>query len=822
MWVGVGGDSKATRRSAARDVRRIGPRLVLLGLGLLGLLLLAQGLQQSSTLRGSGPPLAGRAVVSGISAPVEISRDSFGVPHVRAAELRDAMRGLGFVHAQDRLWQMCVLRASATGRLAEIFGSGVLPQDRLARTLGFARSAARETEILEPETRALLEAYAEGINLWLDQLEAEPAWSPAELRWLELSPERWQIADTLAIVRMRAFLMSRSLGASLLLERLNRRLGGSGAQDFFPQQPPPPPPAPRVIGSLRELGGVVDAMASGLGLDGPVGSLGFVVGSSRSSSGKPLLANDPHVEFQAPPVFYFAHLRTPEVAVAGATWPGVPAFWMGHNRNVAWGQVALHAVVSDLFDETLRPSDPDFYQAFGRWTPLDLRTEEIRVRGQRTQTLLVRETRHGPLLGSVLPEDPTVAGYSLKWTGAAPESGVQSWLALLRARNWDEFRAAIRILPSPPVTMLYGDTRGNSGTQVAGRLPMRAVPPGLLSVPGEYDWSGFVPFEELPSNIGRKQAYRVVSTRGDGSAFAEPVEWLWASGGAADRLEARLRKRKRWSLEEVLGLQREQHSQRGIEAIERLLAGRKPQAESSRRVVELLRSWDGSTGAGSIGVSVYHVFRQRLLAQLLSERLRGQALPVEPLLGAGPVPGLQLARFLDRLEPVLADELVERALAETWTTLGIEVSANPKRWIWGEVHQLRLTHSLERLGRDPFGWAGRSLGRGPFPAPGDPDSVWTMLHLELPTKSVVLGPAARYAVDLADLDHALFGLAGGQSGHPGSVFYDDGLGDWLRGDARPLWMHRIDVAYHEAGRWELVPDQRSPELRTPEAPTPEP
>ncbi len=791
----------------ARVVRRVAPRLLALVLGLACLALIAQGLQQSATLRAEGPPPNGSAPVAGLTQPVSVSRDAFGVPHIRAESLEDALRGLGFVHAQDRFWQMEVLRRTAHGRLSELFGERTLARDRLARTLGLGRSARAEAASLDAPTLALLIAYTEGVNAWLRGIETDPAWRPAEFRWLEFDPEPWDVADSLAIVRLRAFLMSRSLGASLLLERLNRRLGGGGAQDFFPIQPPPPPPKPAVIGSLRELGRVADALAGSVGLSGPVGSLGFVVGASRSSSGKPLLANDPHVEFQAPAVFYFAHFHTPKLAVAGGTWPGVPAFWMGHNRRIAWGQVALHAVVSDLFDETLKPDEPSLYQAAGKWTPVLVDEEQIRVRNGRAQTISVGRTRHGPLLGSVLPDDPTVAGYSLRWTGSAPESGIVTWLGVFRARDWKSFRGALQELPSPPVTMLYADTDGNAGTQVAGRFPLRAVPAGLLSVPGEYSWSGFVPFEELPSRVGRRVAFRVASTRGDGTPFSWPVEWLWAGGGGAERLRSRLAMRDRWSLEDVLELQREQRSDEGLRVVERLVLGHAPRADSSRRVVEILREWDGSTAPESVGISVYHVFRERLTRHLLELRMGQDPIPVERTLGAEPLPGVLMARFLDRLEENVAEDLIERSLAETWTSLGIRVSANPKRWSWGRVHQLRLTHALERFGSDPFGWAGRMLSRGPFPSPGDPDSIWTTYHTQLPTESVPLGPGARYAVDLADLDHAQIGLAGGQSGHPGSRFYDDALVDWLQGDARPLWMHRVDVAYHEAGRWELEPSE---------------
>jgi penicillin G amidase len=818
------------------------------------------------SLRGPGPPGSERASVPGLEKNVRIVRDSFGVPHVSAETLADAMRGLGFVHAQDRLWQMEVLRRAARGRLSELFGAATLEHDRLARTLGIGADAEREAE-LPGGARAQLAAYSEGVNAWLARLREEPGWMPGELRWLEIEPEPWTPADSLAVVRLRSFLLSRSLGASLLLERLNRDLGGEGAQEFFPVQPasPPPPqptppqPAPRqtppppatppappeepppapeptrepepkperdaqptpepeptappapepaappIVESLLELGGRIDRFARVVGLDGPVGSLGFVVGSARSASGRPLLLNDPHVEFRIPALFYFAHVDVGRQAIAGGTWPGVPVFWMGHNRRIAWGQVALHVVVADLFDETFHPRDPDQYEVNGSWTRVARRSEQIQVRSQAVHALDVVETRHGPLIGALLPDDPRVAGYALRWTGLGPKSGIDALLELQSAPSWAAFRQALRGYPGPPATFLYADIGGNTGTQVSGHLPLRSIAPRLLSVPGTYDWNGYIPFDELPSSYGASAAWRVVSPSGDGSAFAHPTEWLWSDGGAAERLRAELRPERALSLDDALALQRDLTSNRGVAEIAALLGDVSPRSEPARRVAEILRGWDGSTRIESSGALVYHVFRERLAARLLERRMGSDASFAALARDAEPLPGLLMARFLDRVKPQAAAELVEVALDDTWTWLGINVSSNPKRWAWRELHKVKLLHAFEDLGSSRVGWLAGLLSRGPYPAPGDPDSVWTMYHGSALTDRARVGPAARYAVDLGDLSHAQISLAGGQSGHAGSPHYDDGVGPWLRGEAWPLWMHRIDVAYHEAGVWELAP-----------------
>ena len=777
--------------------------LVLLGAGVIAAASAAGLFMLSQRAR---TPADGTLAIAGLDGPVRIERDPFGVPHIEAGSLSDAFSALGFVHAQERLWQMDLLRRHAQGRLSELFGSGTLERDRLARTLGFAGAAAVEAESLPRETRALLEAYSRGVNAWLAEVRALRAPQPFELRWLSYEIEDWTAENTLAVLRFRAWTLSRTLSVSLLLQRLLNDIGSTSARDFFP--PRPASVEPSLVGSLLDLGRVGDALAGGAGLNGPVGSLGFVVGAGRARHELPLLANDAHLEFQIPPLGFFAHLRTPDLELAGATWPGIPVFWMGNNRRVAFGQVALHASSSDLFDETLHPTDPHLYDRNGRWLEMEHREERIAVRYLGDERIEVSTTRHGPLLGSALPDDPSARSWALRWTGQAKRSGIRALLALQRAANWSEFREALRGYHSPASSFLYADVDGNIGLQIAGDLPIRTIPTEFLPVPGRtryYDWRGFIAFEKLPSLFGDRLPFLVASTHPVDAGFPQPLAWLWPDGGGAQRVGERLRKARGLELEDVLAIQRERVSLKAAEDVRRILKDSSPRTEHGARIRGILLDWNGTTDTDSLGASVYHAFRQRLTHRLLSTRLDGQRDLASALAETGPVPGALLARFLERAGSREGAEVVDSVLDETWTWLGVHVSSNPKKWAWGHVHQLRLEHPFERLGGPLLAPAGRRLGRGPFAAPGDADSVWAMHHAALPTRSVSIGPALRYAVDLADLDHPQVGLAGGQSGHPGAPHYDDAIQDWLDGRARPLWLHRLNVSYHSRGVWQLHP-----------------
>ena len=778
------------------------------GVALGALLLAAAGAAVVFELvgRDPGPSAQGEIALQGLGAPARIVRDPFGIPHVDAESFPDAYRALGFAHAQDRLWQMEVLRRSARGRLAEVLGSRALDADRLARTLGFGVAADEEVTHLSRDARAALEAYAGGVNAWLAEVAAARAPRPFELRWLELEPEPWTAADSLAIARLRAWSLGRSLGASLLLDRLVSELGGVPSRDFFPVRPSDGSHDP--LAPLLQLGRAADELASTAGLAGPSGSLGLIVPASRSASGKPLLANDLHVDFTAPAVFYLAHVRVGRFEVSGATWPGLPIFFVGSNKSIAWGQVALHASVSDLFEETLDPADPHRYERGGRWREASVRREEIPVRGAASRPIEVIVTDHGPLLRSVRPHDPRASALALRWTGAAADSGVESALRLQRCTDWECFRAALRDVRAPAATFLYADANAAIGTQVAGDLPIRAIDTGLLPVSGSsrfYDWHGMIPFEELPSAVGTNLGARVVSTHLDSDAFRHPVSWLWSNQGGADRVSELVAQEGPIDVERLVAMQRDTVSRRGPATLRLLLADVEPASSSAQRAKAMLLDWDGSTSTDSVGVSLYHVFRQRL-AHRLVETLGLSREALELLDQAEPAPGLVLARTIDRIGRDKAGTLVEAALDETWATMRTQISANPKKWAWGEIHEVRLVHEFERSGTGTLRWIGRRLGVGPFPVPGDPDTAWTMYHGALPDLAIELGPGLRYAVDLGDPDHALVGLAGGQSGNSGSDHYADALADWLAGRPRPLWMHQSDVAYHQKGTWELRPD----------------
>ena len=469
-------------------------------LRILGWVLLALCLSGAGAyfyLRQSLPKTQGELVLAGLGAPVDVLRDRHGIPHIYASSLEDAHFALGFVHAQDRLWQMEMNRRIGAGRLSEVLGPAALETDRFMRTLGLRGVAEANLRHYDAETRRLLDAYAAGVNAFLEQRPV----LPPEFWLLGLigdhRPEPWSAIDSVLWTKVMAWDLGSNWRSELLRMRLSRTLSTERIQEFLP--PYPGDVAPRLPDLKALYSGVEkkpapDKVFSGTEFLG--GSNSWAVSGSRSASGKPLLANDPHLGLTAPPVWYFAHLHAPGMDAIGGSLPGVPAIIVGRNDRIAWGLTASYADVQDLYLERL---DAEFTQ----------REEVIKVKGAADEKLTVRVSRHGPVISDVmrvaLEAAPRGYAVAMAWTALADDDlTMQAALKISRARDWKGFLAGARELHAPPQGATYADADGNIGFIAAGRVPLRKPANdlrGLAPVPGwdaRYEWTGYVPFDELP------------------------------------------------------------------------------------------------------------------------------------------------------------------------------------------------------------------------------------------------------------------------------------------------------------------------------------
>jgi penicillin amidase len=807
-------------RSALRE------RRAWLGIGLataaiaFGALLMARGATEQRALRRAIPQRDGTIPVAGIARDIEIVRDGRGLPHIRAASELDAYFGLGFVHAQERLAQMSWLVRAARGTTAAAIGRDGLPADRWSRTLGLARLADARAQDIDAETRRRLEAYAAGVNAWIDRIAAGSAMPPVALTRLGIAPERWRPADSLAIAKLLAWALDDSVDATLALGDLVGQLGAFAARPFFPPRASDqlvPVPLPRIEAHRPALvsGDEGRALARAVGLAGrSVGSSAWIVPGVRAANGRPLLAGDLHFEPTTPSLLFEAQLAAPGFEVAGAGPPGVPVFWSGHNGRVAWVATHARAAVADLHEETLDPADPDRYRTGRRWRAIERREEPIEIRGESTEPWVVRSTHHGPLLGALLSADRPAL--SLAWAGAQPGDGVAGLLRAATARDAAAFRAALAEHHEPAFAVAYADAAGRGGRQLAGWIPRRSMATALVPVPGRsgwYDWRERVPFDELPH---APLAGTWLVTADNELAESDAVEWWWRSGQRAAHIEALLRAASAEGLLDAAAMVELQSDTESPGATNRVrlildlagdIATLPPEA---RQLAAALERWQGGTEQDSRGAAAWHVLLQALLGGILEEKIGSDLLHrylrlrgVQPEVVFDAIYEGAVAPTPDR--DALVDlpglsRAVRNALRRTSLLLRVQLGPNPEKWIWGRLHGLRFR---------PFGWPDAPptwpRAQPEWPYPGDGLTVAVGEYDPADPFAVRVVSGYRIVVDLADPELALSASPPGITEHPGDPLREAGLERWLAGRPALLTTHRFVVDEGARARLRLVP-----------------
>lgn len=705
--------------------------------------------------------------VAGLEGPVEVLRDRFGVPQIFAGDERDLFFAQGFVHAQDRFFQMELQRRAGHGRLAELLGARALDFDRLARTVGFSRIAAESVSAAGARSDALrvLEAYSAGVNACLATQPRAP-----ELTLLRHRPEPWSPADTAAW----SLVMAWSLSASWESKLLRRGEEGAG---FLAQADP---------GSLGS------------------GSNAWAVAPSRSASGGALLAGDPHLALGIPCLWYEAGLYGGRYGVVGASLPGTPGVVIGHNREMAWSVTAALTDVQDLFVERFSKEVLNLYEHGGEWLEAEVREEQIKVRGRRkSEVQKVRTTLHGPVITDAV-EGEEGEDMALRWAAPEPLGLVDAGLAVDRARNKEEFVEALRGWQAPNQNFVYADKQGNVGWALAGPVPVRRGHRGDRPVPGwsgEYEWEGYLPFEEMPRDFAPEGGI-VASANEPPPGEPDPIPGGYLPPYRKRRIEALLREKDAHDLEGFREMQADLYC-----APAHALARRLAELEFRSRLPEDLRKeltiWDGALTAGSRPGAV-----ARVALEVLLLRAAGPTSRSEPSIPSGVE--ARLARLLPDLVAKidhLPDEDLRSALEETVAIVAEGCGPDPSSWSWGSLHEFELRH--------PFGVV-RALGpvfnRGPYPAGGDANTLnlsgLPSAGAGLPRFSpVTTGPNYRFVVDTGDWDRAWSGICPGQSGNPASPFYDDQIGPWLRVRYRPMVFGRETAELAARHRLGLTPAQ---------------
>jgi len=758
-------------------------RLLLLPLSLLLLLALVLAGLGVYVFRRPFPQRSGTLAVDGLQAPVEVVRDRWGVPHLFARNAHDLFFAQGFVHAQDRLWQMEFNRRVASGRLSEIFGEVTLETDRFLRTVGLRRAAEAEWAVQDADARAATEAYAAGVNAFLALSRGR---LPAEFTLLRFAPEPWTPVDSVAYGKLMAWVLSGNWASELLRAHLVSRFGPEGARVLMPAYPAEHPVVvPRAADYTPFRAPAVLAALDLAPPQGGVGSNNWAVAGARTTTGAPLLANDPHLDAAMPSIWYEMHLSGGGVDVAGSTFPGTPGVIIGHNEHIAWGVTNAGPDVQDLYMERFDPADPTRYLFRGRWERARVVRERIVVKGRRDPVLLpVRITRHGPILNDVVKGLPGFL--ALRWTALDPGTILSSVAKLDRARNWQEFREALRDWTVPAQNFVYADRDGHIGYQLPGRIPIRARGDGLLPVPGwtgEYEWVGEIPFDQLPSALDPPRGYVVTANNQIvPDAYRYLIAREWDPGYRARRIETMLTATPAVGPEDFARIQLDVTSLPGRAMVRALAGARVGEGPGASLLAELL-AWDGVLGPDSRGGAIYEVFRVTLPALVFKDVLGPDVF--EKYMERSDAWTLALLQLLRQPAspwwgPEGRDAVVARALAETDAVLRRRLGGDRSRWTWGRLHLMRFDHPL---GRVPG--LGAIFNATAPPTGGD---VFTVNNGGFNPQTFRQEVVASYRqiIDLADLDRSMAIHTTGQSGLPFHRHYRDFVRMWASGAYHPM------------------------------------
>lgn len=768
------------------------------------------------------PPPDGRLSVDGLHAPVEIIRDEWGVPHIYAADAHDLFFAQGFAHAQDRLFQMDLNRRLGLGRLAEVTGPMSLSLDKFARYLGWPRAARAQVDGTDETTAAVIDAYAAGVNTFI---ATQPL--PAEFRLLAYRPEPWDALATSAWGTALAWGLACNWETELLRAWLLDELGPERAVDLtpvyaenyattLPDEQVGRRLAEGLLGAFRETAahGPVGAPIFGQGL----GSNNWVVDGSRTASGRPHLANDPHLPPVFPTIWYANHLSGGEYHVTGFTLPGVPGVIIGHNEQGAWGITNAFPDIQDVYIERFDPADPTRYQVNGEWCAAGISDEIIRVRGRRPVRIRPRTTRHGPVFSDVLPGKHADLAYN--WTLFHGGNHLRAVLETNRATDWPSFREGLRHWRFPGQNVVYAGVDGTIGYMMPGLVPRRRKGDGLSPVPGwvdDFEWDGFIPFDELPLYVNPPEGFIATANNcmaGDSYPYLLTGEWL--PDYRARRIRELLAESRELTLDDHRRIQNESVSlmaRRFLATALPVAQAASGQDEGQREALRALAAWDGNMAMDSVPATLYFGwlvhFTQAAVAQAVGES-RADALfargnragfPLMPFYEIG----YELAlRWLEGNRPEWiagVRPLLLPALEKTLATLRREFGRDPAGWAWGRVHRISFEHEIARLPGIGRLWKPLTI-----PAPGD---GYTINQSDLtphfpPGPSTVIA-SCRLIVDVGAWDDCLAALPGGQSGHPASLHYQDRIAEWQAGRYFPLLFSRERVSAAARGTWTLAP-----------------
>jgi len=791
-------------------------------------------------VRASFPQTDGELTVPGLKEPVDVYRDTNGIPHIYAQNSYDLFFAQGYVQAQDRFWQMDFERHIGKGRLSELFGESQVDTDLFLRTLGWERVAEQEWASTTPDAALALQSFTDGVNAYLADHHGSSLgleYAVLKLNNRSYQPASWSPIDSLVWAKVMAWDLRSNMDEEIWRAKA-LKIVGERADDLFPTYPADRPvivpdwngAAPSATAQSIDVGdlltrisdkvALVDDLTGPAGVD--IGSNNWVLSGALTTTGEPILANDPHLGIQMPSIWYETGLHCVTVSndcpyeVAGFSLLGAPGVVIGHNAHIAWGVTNLPADVQDLYIERINPDDPSQYEVDGEWVNADTRIETINVAGGDPMPITVRVTRHGPIISDVygdlenfseetnlpMPEPYAVA---LRWTALEPSRTLEAVMALNRAQNWDEFQQALSMWDVPSQNFIYADTDGHIGYHTPGRVPIRNGWDGRIPVPGwssEYEWTGYVPFDDLPSSFDPPEGFIVTANNAVIRPDQQPfLAKDWAYGTRAQRIiDMIIGAGEPISPDNVRAMQFDSASIHADILVPWLLGVQSDQPEVEQ-AQQMLKEWKGDDGqyrfdVNSQGAALFGAEWANLIKAITFDDLP------EGLRPSGRDSVLEAIRQLlndptniwwddqNTAEVETRDDILERSLVNAWNEAS-DLLGDPSGWKWGALHT--ATFRNQTFGESGIKPIEMLFNRGPFKTPGGTDMVNATSWVVEDGYEVVALPSMRMVVDFSDFDASTGIHTTGQSGHAYNRHYDDMIQRWLTGGTAPLYWEQSSV-----------------------------
>lgn len=791
-------------------------------------------------LKKSLPEYDGNKKVTHLKNKIEIYRDNYAIPLIKAENDDDAAFALGYVHAQERLFQMDIARRAGEGRLSEVLGSKTISIDQMFRTAGIYRNVIANYDKLNPLSKRILTAYANGVNQFLKEAKGK---YPVEFDILGYDPYPWKPEHSLMIAKLMGWELNLSWWTDITFSQIVQKFGDEKAKELLPDFPENSPTI--IPAELKSLASVsndlikVDQQFRNItGFVGThIGSNNWVVNGKMSSSGKPIIANDPHLAFTAPARWYFAMIRSNDWNVEGFTIPGLPAVVIGKNQNIAWALTNVMADDADFYVEKI-DSTGKKYLLNGTWRSLAVEKDTIRVKDSSNVVFEIKKTHRGPIVSDIHPftkmypnTGVKTAQMSMRWTGFEFSDEMFAALSINKAKNWDDFRNAVRYFTVPGQNFVYGDKDGNIGYICAARLPIRATNSPTLINDGttdKYDWTGFVPYEEMPKLFNPLQNFIASANNKTILNYKYHISNIWEPSSRIDRITEFMKSKTVHSKDDFKTYQNDfisPYARKLTPYIIHAFDSVKVTDTNLKFALDLLKDWNYEMNSMSQVPTIYTRFFKFLIQNIFEDEM-GEDLLKEYVFVAN-VPYRIIPKMLEENRSSFfdnkrtahvetRDEIIRQSLVDALSDLEKNYGSDIKNWQWGEIHKVTFKHMFNNVS----GLLDKVINIGPFNIGGDGTTVFNTEYSfpELfehdnnpaaPHRSGkyenILGPSMRYIFDFADPDHLEFILPTGEAGHFMSDHYKDMSQMWLKGKYIKLPLKEDEFVKNSKHKLQLLP-----------------